>query len=136
MSIFDDAKTDPRAARRLAIGIVFVQTLFGAVAQILLKAGTQQQHGEGLVDIVIGIFTNPQLFVGYTLYGVSALLMIAALKYGELSILYPVIAMTYVWVAILSVLIYGESVSALKFGGLSCIVLGVAVLGMSSHSRQ
>ncbi len=135
MSIFDDAKTDPRAARRLAIGIVFVQTLFGAVAQILLKAGTQQQHGDGLADIVIGIFTNPQLFVGYTLYGVSALLMIAALKYGELSILYPVIAMTYVWVAILSVSIYGESVSLLKFGGLSSIVLGVAVLGRSSHSH-
>ncbi len=135
LSIFDDAKTDPRAARRLAIGIVFVQTLFGAVAQILLKAGTQQQRGEGLIDIVIGIFTNPQLFVGYTLYGVSALLMIAALKYGELSILYPVIAMTYVWVAILSVSIYGESVSFLKFGGLSCIVLGVAVLGRSSHSH-
>ena len=133
--IFDAAKTDPRAARRLAIGIVFVQTLFGAVAQILLKAGTQQQRGEGLVDIVIGIFTNPQLFVGYALYGISALLMIAALKYGELSILYPVIAMTYVWVAILSVLIYGESAGFLKFGGLSCIVLGVAVLGMSSHSR-
>ena len=136
MSIFDDAKTDPRAARRLAIGIVFVQTLFGAVAQILLKAGTQQQHGEGLADIVIAIFTNPQLFVGYTLYGVSALLMIAALKYGELSILYPVIAMTYVWVAILSVTIYGESVSLLRFSGLASIVLGVAVLGRSSHSHQ
>ena len=136
MSIFDDAKTDPRAARRLAIGIVFVQTLFGAVAQILLKAGTQQQHGDGLADIVIGIFTNPQLFVGYTLYGVSALLMIAALKYGELSILYPVIAMTYVWVAILSVTIYGESVSLLRFSGLTSIVLGVAVLGRSSHSHQ
>ncbi len=135
MSIFDDAKTDPRAARRLAIGIVFVQTLFGAVAQILLKAGTQQQHGDGLADIVIGIFTNPQLFVGYTLYGVSALLMIAALKYGELSILYPVIAMTYVWVAILSVIIYGESVSLLRFSGLTSIVLGVAVLGRSSHSH-
>ena len=136
MSIFDDAKTDPRAARRLAIGIVFVQTLFGAVAQILLKAGTQQQHGDGLADIVIAIFTNPQLFVGYTLYGVSALLMIAALKYGELSILYPVIAMTYVWVAILSVTIYGESVSLLRFSGLASIVLGVAVLGRSSHSHQ
>ncbi len=114
---------------------MFVQTLFGAVAQILLKAGTQQQHGDGLADIVIGIFTNPQLFVGYTLYGVSALLMIAALKYGELSILYPVIAMTYVWVAILSVIIYGESVSLLRISGLTSIVLGVAVLGRSSHSH-
>ncbi len=136
MSIFDEANTDPRAARRLAIAIVFVQTLLGAAAQILLKGGTQQQRGDGLVDIVVDIFSNAQMFGGYALYGVSAVLMVAALKYGELSILYPIIAMTYVWVAILSVAIYGESVTLLKFVGLASIVSGVAVLGMSSHPRQ
>ena len=106
------------------------------MAQILLKAGTQRQSGEGIVDVVVTIFTNPQMFAGYALYGVSALLMIAALKYGELSVLYPVIAMTYVWVTVLSVIVYGENLSVLKIGGLASIVLGVAVLGSSSHARQ
>lgn len=136
MSILDAAKTDPRAARKLAIGIVFVQTLLGAAAQILMKGGTQQQQGDGIVQIFVGIFSSPQLFAGYALYGLSAMLMIAALKYGELSILYPVIAMTYVWVTILSVLIYAETVNALKIMGLTSIVLGVAVLGTSGHKKQ
>jgi multidrug transporter EmrE-like cation transporter len=136
LSIFDEAKTDPRAARKLAIGIVFLQTFIGAVAQILLKSGTQQQKGEGVADIIVAIFSNAQMFAGYACYGVAALLMIAALKYGELSILYPIIAMTYVWVSILSVLIYAENMNPLKIIGLASIVLGVAVLGSSSQSRQ
>lgn len=136
MRILDEAKTDPKAARKLAIGIVFVQTLLGAAAQILMKGGTQQQPGDGVVEIFMAIFSSPQLFAGYALYGLSALLMIAALKYGELSILYPVIAMTYVWVTILSVMIYSESVNTLKIAGLTSIVLGVAVLGTSSHKPQ
>ena len=135
LSIFDEAKTDPRAARRLAVGIVFLQTLMGAIAQILLKSGTLQQQGDGLADIVVAIFSNPHMFAGYALYGVSAMLMIAALKYGELSILYPIIAMTYVWVTILSVVIYAETVNLLKVVGLTSIVSGVAVLGSSSHRR-
>jgi drug/metabolite transporter (DMT)-like permease len=53
------------------------------------------------------------------------------LKYGELSILYPVIALTYVWVTGLSVAIYNESISAMKLLGLAAVVLGVAVLGRS-----
>ena len=76
------------------------------------------------------------MFTGYALYGLSAILMVAALKYGELSILYPIIAMTYVWVTILSVMIYSESVNLLKFVGLASIVCGVAVLGMSSPPRK
>lgn len=100
-----------------------------------MKGGTQMQAGDGVVDMFIGIFTTPQLFLGYSLYGVSTLLMIAALKYGELSILYPVIAMTYVWVTILSVLIHNETLNLLKIGGLFSIVLGVAVLGRSRTAR-
>ncbi|MBM3788588.1 MAG: hypothetical protein FJW30_29995 [Acidobacteria bacterium] len=136
VSILDQAKTDPRAARRLAIGIVFVQTLFGAAAQILMKGGTQVQPSDGVIDMFIGIFTTPQLFIGYALCGVSTLLLIAALRYGELSVLYPVIAMTYVWVTMLSVFIHSESLRLLKLAGLASIVLGVAVLGMSRTSRQ
>ncbi len=134
MSIFDAAKTDPNAKRRLAIAIVFVQTLFGAAAQILMKRGAQTNVGDGFLQLIVGIFTQPGLFAGYCLYGLSAVLMIMALKYGELSILYPVIAMTYVWVAGLSLIFFGESLNGWKITGLSAIVLGVAVLGWSKSA--
>ncbi|MEZ5352087.1 MAG: hypothetical protein R2762_05575 [Bryobacteraceae bacterium] len=131
MSIFDAAKTDPHAKRRLAVMIVFVQTMFGAAAQILMKGGAQSNDGDGIAQLVVAIFTQPKLFAGYCLYGFASVLMIMALKYGELSILYPVLAMTYVWVTGLSLVFFQETLNPWKVAGLSAIVLGVAVLGRS-----
>jgi multidrug transporter EmrE-like cation transporter len=75
------------------------------------------------------MFTDPWLFSGYALYGVSAVLMVLALRDGELSLLYPVIALTYVWVSLLSFVIFHESLGAFKLAGIALIVIGVGVLG-------
>ncbi len=97
-----------------------------------MKTGTRGLNpAGGLVDTIIGIFTNPYLFAGYSLYGISAILLILALRRGELSILYPVIALTYVWVAILSVFIFHEQMPPMRIAGIATVVLGVAVLGRS-----
>ena len=114
---------------RRSIFLVFLCTLLGAAAQILMKAGAQAHPGEGMLGLLVAIFTQPKLFAGYALYGLSTALLIVALKYGQLSILYPVIALTYVWVTILSVVIYHEVLNPFKLIGLTTVVLGVAVLG-------
>lgn len=79
--------------------------------------------------MAMAIFTNWHLFLGYSLYGLSTAVLIVALKYGELSILYPVIALTYVWVTGLSVILYNETLNAFKMIGLATVVVGVGVLG-------
>jgi len=121
------------ARRRRALVLVFFCTLIGAVSQILIKTGAtvlaQQVAHPGLIAAAAGMFTNPWLFSGYALYGVSAVLMVLALRDGELSLLYPVIALTYVWVALLSFVIFHESIGAFKMAGIGLIVAGVAVLG-------
>jgi drug/metabolite transporter (DMT)-like permease len=66
---------------------------------------------------------------GYCLYGISTLLLVLALKDGELSLLYPVIALTYVWVTVLSILIFHDDINPWKLAGIVLIVSGVAVLG-------
>jgi len=126
------------AQRRRALLLVFFCTLIGAVSQILIKTGATQlaQHvaHPGLLQAAEGMFTNPWLFAGYALYGVSAVLMVLALRDGELSMLYPVIALTYVWVSVLSFFIFRESLSAMKLSGIGLIVVGVAVLGRKAKS--
>jgi len=94
-----------------------------------MKTGTRATTDAGPLGLIVAIFTNLNLFIGYSLYGLSTVVLIIALKYGELSILYPVIALTYVWVTALSVGFYGESLNFWKFVGLTTIVLGVGVLG-------
>ena len=81
---------------------------------MLMKAGVASTSHDGALQILIAIFRTPTLFAGFALYGLSAALLVIALKYGELSILYPVIALTYVWVTALSVLIYNEIVNPMK----------------------
>jgi len=78
---------------------------------------------------LLSVVTNWALIGGLALYGVSTLLLVLALRDGELSLLYPVIALTYVWVTILSLIIFHDRANALRLAGIAIIVIGVAVLG-------
>ena len=119
---------DP-AKRRLAIFIVLACTLLVAIAQYLIKLGANRLSHAGLMATLIGIFTIPQLFAGYCLYAVFTVLFVFALRHGELSILYPLIALGYVWVTITAVMAFHESMNPYKLVGLLVIISGVAVLG-------
>jgi len=77
----------------------------------------------------LALITNYPLVVGYALYGVNTLLLVLALREGELSLLYPIISLTYVWVTILSYLVLKEPANFYKNLGIATIVVGVAVLG-------
>jgi multidrug transporter EmrE-like cation transporter len=100
----------------------------------LIKLGASQLAHASLLATFLSIFTVPTLFLGYCLYGIFAVLMVYALRHGELSILYPVIALTFVWVSILSAMIFHEAMNPMKIGGIAVIVAGVAVLGWGSRN--
>lgn len=87
-----------------------------------------------MVQAALAMVLNPALFAGFSMYGVSMVLLVMALRHGELSLLYPVFALTYVWVAILSVVILHESMNAFKLAGIAIIVGGIAVLGKGSST--
>ena len=111
--------------------MVFGCTILGAAAQILIKTGLKTlPHGGTLFDMLFSGLTDWHLMLGLTLYGGSTALLVLALRYGELSMLYPVIALTYVWVSVLSLLYFNESITIYKGAGLTLIVGGVCVLGM------
>ena len=125
--------TDTVQQKRRSILLVFGCTLFGAVAQILIKTGANGlAPNPTLSQLVVRIFTHPPLFAGYGLYGVSTILLVLALRHGELSLLYPVIALTFVWVTILSAIIFHESMNPLKLAGIAIIIGGVSILGKGS----
>ncbi|MBE7541913.1 MAG: hypothetical protein M9913_19550 [Bryobacteraceae bacterium] len=114
-----------RFSHRQSIGLVFLCTLFGVVAQFLIKTSAN-----ALTVITLeSLLTNWALWLGLAMYGISTGLLILALRDGELSLLYPVISLTYVWVTILSVLVFHESINVFKLTGITVICLGVALLG-------
>lgn len=125
---------DP-SKRRLAIVIVLACTLLVAIGQYLIKLGANQLAHAGFLATAIGIFTIPQLFAGYCLYAVFTVMFVYALRHGELSILYPLIALGYVWVTITAVIAFHESMNPLKIVGLIIIICGVAVLGYGGGAK-
>ena len=95
----------------------------GAAAQILFKFGAAH------ISQPLDVLTDVPLIAGLALYGGFTLLMVLALREGELSMLYPIISLTYVWVTLLSYTVLGERPNAFKIAGIVVIVIGVAVLG-------
>jgi len=95
-----------------------------------MKIGLSQPVQNGWV----GYLTSLPLLGGYCLYGLNTVLLVFALRDGELSILYPIIALTYVWVTILSVVLFHETMNFLKLAGVAVVVIGVAVMGKGRSS--
>jgi multidrug transporter EmrE-like cation transporter len=117
-------RPDAARSRRKAILLVFSCTILGAAAQLLMKIGMSRYVPEAAA-----ILTNVPLIAGYALYGINTLMLVLALREGELSMLYPIIALTYVWVTLLSYLLLNEPANLYKNLGIAIIVIGVTVLG-------
>ena len=68
------------------------------------------------------------LMGGFVLYGVGALAMLYAYRFGKLSILQPVLSLSYVLSLLLAVLVLGETVGILKIVGTVAIIGGLVLI--------
>jgi multidrug transporter EmrE-like cation transporter len=112
------------AARRKSIALVFACTILGTFAQLLMKNGMEHFRPEPMA-----LLTNLPLIAGYCLYGVNTVMLVLALREGELSVLYPIIALTYVWVTLVSYVRLHEPPNIYKNVGVTAIIAGVIVIG-------
>jgi len=116
--------------QRRSFLLVVCCTIIGAAAQVLIKKGAGALGANStMLQTALAMVLTPALFAGYSMYGISTILLVLALRHGQLSLLYPVFAMTYVWVTILSVVVFHESMNPYKIAGIVTIVAGIAVLG-------
>ena len=118
------------ATKLWAAFLVLLTTFLTSSAQILYKIGSKSLN---LAD-PISILSNYPLLGGILLYVIGGSLIITALKGGEVSVLYPIIAMSYIWVSLLSVYFLGETMNPLKWAGVSSIILGIIFIGFGSRS--
>ena len=110
-----------------AIGLVISATLIGSFGPILLKKASAKK-----LSSIKSLMTNYHLFGGVSLYAAGTLLFIPALKGGDLSVLYPFISLSYIWVSLLSVKFLGEKMNLTKWLGISFIIIGVSFIGLGS----
>jgi multidrug transporter EmrE-like cation transporter len=105
------------------IGLVIAATFVNGGAPILLKMGMKNVSIKKLLSLV-----NWKIVGGIFLYGLSYIMTIPAFKSGDISILYPILSLAYIWVALLSIKYLGEKMNLLKWGGITLIIVGVVFL--------
>lgn len=124
---------------RKSVYMVLGCTVFAAAAQVLLKFGATHPMPQLVftdpstwLPFLAALVRNYQLVLGYAAHSGNALLLILALRDGELSMLYPIIALTYVWVNLLSMYFFREQMNLWKGIGIALVIGGVALMGRAS----
>ncbi len=107
-----------------AISLVLFACFISSGGPILMKLGIRR--GGGLLNWIF----NPHVIAGASMYGISQALFIPALRGGDLSVLYPLVASTYVWVTLWSVLILKEKFDILRFAGISTVIVGIIMVSL------
>lgn len=101
------------------IALILISAVLACVGQLFWKLSVTQ----GLVILLIGFFC----------YGIGALFMIVAYRYGELSVLQPMLSMNYVLSAILGFVVLHEPLTFTKLVGILVISVGVIFIGGNSE---
>ena len=115
------------ATKLWAALLVLFTTLLTSSAQILWKIGS-----ESLKPDLMSVLTNYPLIMGLFLYAIGGGLLIISLRGGEVSVLYPIIATSYIWVSFLSIWFLRETMNLFKWLGVITIIAGIAFIGYGS----
>ena len=92
-----------------------------AVSALLASFGQmfwKMFHTEGLWALVLGL----------VLYACGAVIMIVAYRFGNLSVLQPMLCLSYVFAIFIAVFILHEQVSPMKLIGIIVVIFGVVMI--------
>jgi len=109
----------------MAIVIVVIISIIAAFAALLLKIGSKKVKKNNF-----GLFENKEVILGIFLYLAPLPLYLYSLKIADLSVVYPLTALSYVWVAILSQKLLKEEVNRQRWVGIALIILGVVMVNI------
>jgi len=110
----------------------------GAFGGILMKIGAghlgavEINSFQQLFTFLFRLFTDPTTLSGMVLYFLSAVIWSYLLTKLDISFVQPILALTYVATPILAILILGEQVPAMRWVGISIIILGVFVVARTA----
>ena len=111
----------------MSILLVLLGCLLGSFGPLMFKLGADR-----LVFDIKKLITNWYLYGGVFFYAVGTVLFIVALRKGELSVLYPLVATGYIWVSLLSIKVLKEKMNIHKWLGIAFIIIGALLIGLGS----
>jgi multidrug transporter EmrE-like cation transporter len=108
--------------------LVLTATFFGSFGAVFLKfgAGRLRLHWHGLI-------LNWRLIAGAAAYLLSSVFFVAGIRKGELTVLYPMASLSYIWTLIWSRIFFGEPLTKYKFLGIGLIMAGITFLALGNR---
>jgi drug/metabolite transporter (DMT)-like permease len=106
--------------------LVFTASVIGSLGMAFLKMGSAH------LTRSLWSFLNPKLLFGIALFLFSSVFYAWGIKDGQLSVLYPMVALGYVWGLLWAKLFFKEAITKPKIVGLALILLGVCFVGLGS----
>ncbi|MDV4148420.1 EamA family transporter [Enterococcus faecalis] len=104
---------------KLAIILILIATACSTFGQMVWKIGTERQGGGSMWEYALGL----------VLSGISLVFMMLSFRYGEVSILQPMMSLGFCLSMVLGHFFLHESISISKIIGVVFIVLGAFLLG-------
>ena len=110
----------------LASILMFIlASLLGAVGQFLYKSGAETSQ-----KTIGSYISNPRILGGVVCYTAVMVLFVAAFKKGgELTVLYPIYATTFIWAAIIGLWSYGVPIKPINICGMALLIVGMYLMG-------
>jgi len=109
-----------------SITLVLMACFVGSFGPIMLKKAHTKSFK--IKDII----KNYYLISGFVFYALGTILFIPSLKGGELSVLYPLVATTYIWVSLWSIKLLKEKMNRQKWTGILLVIIGVIFIGLGA----
>lgn len=107
---------------------VLIAGFIGSFGAALVKAGAARIQLK-----LFSIVTNWRLAAGILAYLLSSVFFVKGMAVGELSVLYPMVALGYMWAILWSRIFFQETFTLGKLGGLALIFAGLAFLGLGAQ---
>jgi len=102
--------------------LMVVSSVFVSFGQMFWK----MFHTEGLWALILGL----------VLYAAGAIVMIVAYKYGKLSVLQPMLCLSYVFAIFIAVFILNEMMTPFRLAGIIVIIIGVILIGGGDSEEE
>jgi len=110
-----------------SIILVLFGSFIGSFGAVFLKLGAEHMKGS-----VARLLTNYWLGVGVLLYLLSSVFYMMGVSQGQLTVLYPMVSLGYIWAILWARLFFKEPFTIAKIGGLLLIIFGVALINFGN----
>jgi uncharacterized membrane protein len=122
--------------------ILLVGLVFESAGVILLKKGMNvigDMNGYTVTEIFRVMkagATNPQILLGVFFEALFFLCLLILMSKSDISFLWPLTALSFVFATFAAMWFLGESVSIVRWLGVILIVIGAAFISYSEHAKE